>query len=83
MAAHAVLAKLHLSSGDFGTDDDVDSIHDLADQLAEAIDAANAGEFDGEEFGDGQCTFYMYGPDAKCHTCRPARLSAFRDLPTR
>lgn len=64
MAEHAVLATLKLSTGDFGSDEEVESIHDLSDQLTEAINEANAGEFDGDEFGDGQCTLYMYGPDA-------------------
>ena len=25
---------------------------------------ARAGEFDGNEFGEGECVWYMYGPDA-------------------
>jgi hypothetical protein len=29
-----------------------------------AVESVDAGEFDGNEFGEGGCTFYMYGPDA-------------------
>jgi hypothetical protein len=36
----------------------------LEDRLAAAIAAAKVGEFDGDEFGGGECVLYMYGPDA-------------------
>jgi len=37
----------------------------LEDQLQSAITAAGAGEFDGNEIGQGELTLYMYGPDAE------------------
>ena len=64
MGEHAVLAYLKLSDAEFGTADERDSIHALSDRLEEAISDAGAGEFDGDEFGDGQCILFMYGPDA-------------------
>jgi len=36
----------------------------LEEQLAAAIKEAGAGEFDGDEFGNGFCTIYMYSPSA-------------------
>jgi hypothetical protein len=37
----------------------------LEDQLVEAIENAGVGEFDGNEFGPGEVTLFMYGPDAE------------------
>lgn len=64
MSEHAVLVYLNLSDERFGTSDEREKIHDLSDRLEQAIESRNAGEFDGDEFGDGQCTLFMYGPDA-------------------
>ena len=36
----------------------------MADRLREAIRANDAGEFDGDEFGGGECVLFMYGHDA-------------------
>ena len=55
---------LKLSDGAFGLEEEQNLIYDLSDQLESAISALDAGEFDGDEFGDGQCTLFMYGPDA-------------------
>jgi hypothetical protein len=45
--------------------DDSERIYALEDKLTAAIKMASAGEFDGDEFGKGTCTLYMYGPDAE------------------
>lgn len=63
-AEHAVLVRLKLSNAEFGGADERQATHALSDRLESAIRRANAGEFDGDEFGDGTCTLYMYGPDA-------------------
>lgn len=47
-----------------GSDELFDQISALEDQLAEAINSACAGEFDGNEVGQGELKLYMYGPDA-------------------
>ena len=44
---------------------DTERIYALEDKLSAAIKKASAGEFDGDEFGKGTCTLYMYGPDAE------------------
>lgn len=61
---HAVIAHLRLSDADYGTEDEREALFILEDRLAHAIGRARAGEFDGNEFGGGECTLYMYGPDA-------------------
>ena len=37
----------------------------IEDQLIEIIENNNAGEFDGNEVGEGGATLYMYSPDAE------------------
>jgi hypothetical protein len=61
---HAVFVHLTLSAPGFGEREEREAIHRLTDRLDAAINAAQAGEFDGDEFGAGTCTLYMYGPDA-------------------
>src|SRR5262249_38718012 len=61
MAEHAVIVDFDYAS------DSLDELHALEDRLAEAIDGAEVGQFDGNEIAsdlsDG--TLYMYGPDAE------------------
>lgn len=61
----AVLVHLKLSDDGFGGEAERESIFQLEQELEKAITAARAGEFDGNEFGEGQCTLYMYGPSAE------------------
>lgn len=61
---HAVIVHLRLDDDGFGSEEKRASIHNLQDELAEAIANAEAGEFDGDEFGEGECVLYMYGPNA-------------------
>ena len=63
MEEHCVKVYLKLSNEN-GTSEEMDAIHELSDALEEAIEENEAGEFDGDEFGGGECTLYMYGPDA-------------------
>lgn len=59
-----MIVHLVLSDSEYGTNEEQDSIHELGARLERCIADAGAGEFDGEEFGAGGCTLYMYGPDA-------------------
>ena len=61
---HAVIIHLKLSNDEFGTDDERDSIHLLSDEIEKAINDKEIGEFDGDEFGGGECTLYTYGKNA-------------------
>jgi hypothetical protein len=63
MEEQCVKVCLELSS-ESGDPKEMDAIHELSDVLEEAIEKSEAGEFDGDEFGGGECTLYMYGPDA-------------------
>lgn len=60
MADHAVIVRF-----DYGSRD-LSPLFELEDRLEAAIEAAQAGEYDGNEIavdgGDG--SLYMYGPDA-------------------
>jgi len=46
-----------------GTNPAVDALAELEDQLIDAIEPRGIGELDGDEFGDGTVTLYLYGPD--------------------
>jgi hypothetical protein len=59
-----VVAHLRLSKGKFGTPRDVAACQRLETKLEGCIERAQVGEMDGNEIGDGECTLFMYGPDA-------------------
>jgi hypothetical protein len=61
----AVIATIKLNSGDMGSTEERQRITALEDQLSDAIKRSSAGEFDGDEYGGGVCTVYMYGPSAE------------------
>jgi hypothetical protein len=61
----AVIVYLLLNDGQFGTLQERESIHALEDRLEQVVGNASVGEFDGDEFGEGKCILYMYGPDAE------------------
>jgi hypothetical protein len=60
---HAVLLHLRLA-GVWPAEGEAARFHELQDRLMEAIDRAGVGELDGDEFGEGECVVYMYGPNA-------------------
>jgi len=60
----ALIATIKLQSGDMGSPDERSRIVALENQLSDAIKNAAAGDFDGDEYGEGACTIYMYGPSA-------------------
>lgn len=53
-----------LSNQEHGTSEERDSIHRFTDELAGLIRESGAGVFDGDEFGNGECGLFMYGPNA-------------------
>ncbi|RWF79628.1 MAG: hypothetical protein EOS26_01330 [Mesorhizobium sp.] len=61
----AEIVYLLLNDGQFGTSKERASILALEDRLEQVVGNASVGEFDGDEFGDGKCILYMYGPDAE------------------
>lgn len=50
--------------GTWPTQDETAKYHALQDQLDLAVQAAKAGELDGDEWGEGQCVVFLYGPSA-------------------
>jgi hypothetical protein len=60
----AVIIRLRLRGGQFGSPEERDAMMALEDGLRQAIEEASAGEFDGDEFGGGECVLFMYSPDA-------------------
>lgn len=60
---HALIVRLQLAE-EAGSDQEREEIFALQDELGAAIEEAGAGEFDGDEWGGGTCTIYMYGPSA-------------------
>ena len=64
LAERAVIVHLRLSESGFGTPEERQRLAKLEERLEGSIKKARAGEFDGNEFGDGECVWYMYGPDA-------------------
>jgi|ERR1051326_2498092 hypothetical protein len=61
----AVIATIKLRSGNMGSSEERERISALEDQLSDAIKNSSVGEFDGDEYGNGTCTIYMYGPSAE------------------
>lgn len=61
---HAVLLHFRLEST-WPSTQEVDRYHALEERLEEAVKDARAGELDGDEFGEGECVVFLYGPDAE------------------
>jgi hypothetical protein len=61
---HAVISHFNLSDDAFGHQDEREAFFALEDVLIGAIEAAQVGELDGNEFGAGEAVASMYGPDA-------------------
>jgi hypothetical protein len=61
---HAVILHLPLSTKGFGTKHDGVACLEIEQDLEQEIVRGGVGEMDGNEIGDGECTLFMYGPDA-------------------
>jgi hypothetical protein len=61
----ALIVAIRLRSGDMGDAEEHKRILALEHELSAAVKESGAGEFDGDEFGKGVCTIYMYGPSAE------------------
>jgi hypothetical protein len=60
----AVLLKIKLSNLTEGNSKDRNDIFSLEQELEHSIEADALGELDGDDFGEGFCTVYIYGMDA-------------------
>jgi hypothetical protein len=73
----ALLIHLKLSDGKFGTKSEGDALFALERELEADIAKVKGGDFDGNEFGEGECVFFIYGPDAdKLFSSVEARLKS-------
>ncbi|MFF3431746.1 hypothetical protein [Streptomyces sp. NPDC002602] len=61
---HAVIAHFRLSDDGLGEPSQRDVVRRARSLLTEAIEQADVGEFDGNEYGGGEVVLYAYGPDA-------------------
>jgi hypothetical protein len=60
----AVIIHVPLSDGANGTREEFVHLTALEEKMEEAITEVGAGELDGNEFGQGDFTYFMYGTDA-------------------
>ncbi|MGW4508303.1 hypothetical protein ACWENO_27060 [Streptomyces sp. NPDC004436] len=61
---HAVIARYRLADSGLGEPSQRQVVRRSQRLLAEAIEQAGVGEFDGNEYGGGEVVLYAYGPDA-------------------
>jgi hypothetical protein len=59
-----IAVHFRLSGGTFGTSGEREMVHAFTDKLASIIEESRSGVFDGDEFGAGGGTLFMYGPNA-------------------
>lgn len=60
----AVILRLPLVGGDFGSESERHGIRALEKMLEREIEATHTGELDGDEFGGAVARIYLYGPSA-------------------
>jgi hypothetical protein len=81
-AEEALVIHLKLSDTEFGSFEERERAFSIEDRLESALRNAAQGEYDGHEFGDGWCRFYLYGEDANAlaEAVLPV-LTSFATLP--
>jgi|JRYL01.1.fsa_nt_gb hypothetical protein len=60
-----LLVVFPLAGGDHGSPDEQQQIDELGDELAELLDEQGLGEYDGDEYGGGECTMFFCGDDSQ------------------
>ena len=58
-----LLVVLRLSNRQIGTAGERAEISLIADEITRAVEAEGVGEYDGEEYGGGECILFFCGPD--------------------
>lgn len=64
-AQAAVVIRLALKAGEFGSNQERSRIQKATDKLAQQLDDSDVGYFDGDEYGQAECRLFMHGPDAE------------------
>src|ERR1044071_6456388 len=62
---HDVVVHLRLGNPALGPAGERPALGRLADQLAAAVEDAGVGEYDGDEYGGGECLLFFAGRDAE------------------
>jgi hypothetical protein len=60
----AILINIKLADDAFGESRERPALWDLEDELIRVLDATDAGDYDGNEVGEGLFTIHVYGRDA-------------------
>ena len=60
-----MIARFHLGGGDLGESDQWVLVFEAERSMTAAVEAADVGEVDGNEFGGGAVVIFAYGPDAE------------------
>ena len=58
-----LLVVLRLSNRQMGTAEERAEITLMADELSRAVESAGVGEYDGDEYGGGECILFFCGSD--------------------
>jgi len=61
---HLVRVMIKLSDGESGDEEEIARLLDLAPEIESVVKRQGLGELDGNEFGEGYFTWFIYGPDA-------------------
>ncbi|MFD3872830.1 hypothetical protein [Streptomyces sp. NPDC058623] len=61
---HAVIAHYRLAGDGLGESSQREVVRQAQSLLTDAIEQADVGEFDGNEYGGGEVVLYAYGPAA-------------------
>jgi hypothetical protein len=62
---HDVVVHLRLGNRSLGTAAERADMDRLAEELAAAVEDAGVGEYDGDEYGGGECLLFFAGRDAE------------------
>lgn len=60
----ALLVYVRLGDDEFGTSEEVEHVHELEEELGKLVEKVQGADLDGDEFGGGFGTIYIYGPSA-------------------
>ncbi len=64
MAEHALILTLGLGGSSLPNEEELTAVRDLEREVEAALAVDDVGELDGDEFGGGSVTIYLYGRDA-------------------
>lgn len=59
----SVTINFKLNDGEYGSEEERKNIHNITDELDLLVTNENIGEYDGDEFGNGECELYFYSDE--------------------